>query len=296
VIGPLVECVPNFSEGRDAARIARIAAAIDSVRGVLLLHTHSDADHNRCVITFAGTPDIVVEAAVRSAGAAMEQIDLRSHAGVHPRIGALDVLPFVPLAGMTLEECAGLAERAGEEIWNRYRIPVYLYEAAARHSERVNLADVRRGVRTSPRWLPDIGGPDHHPTAGATVAGARKILIAYNIQLLSTDVAAAQSIARRVRASSGGLPHVKAMGVFLAARNQAQVSMNLTDYEVTPPHHAFEAVRHEAERLGVEVASSEIVGLIPQKAHDMAAGYDLKLEAFDEGLILENRIALTLGR
>ena len=259
--------------------------------GVMVLDAHSDSDHNRSVITFAGSPDGALEAAIRSAGAAVERIDLRRHQGAHPRIGALDVLPFVPLSHVTVSDCAGLAVRAAEEIWSRYRVPVYLYEAAARRPERVNLADIRRAVRRRFDCVPDIGGPDLHPTAGAAVIGARKFLIAYNIQLATSDVAAAQAIARRIRASSGGLPHVKAMGVFLAARGQAQVSMNLTDFEITPPHVVLEAVQREAALLGVGVASSELVGLVPRKAIEMAAGFDLKIEGFHDGLILENRIA-----
>lgn len=289
--GQLVECVPNFSEGRDPATVRQIAEAIGSVPGIMVLDAHSDSDHNRSVITFAGPPEAALEASIRSAGAAVERIDLRRHQGVHPWIGALDVLPFVPLSDITLSDCAGLAVRAAEEIWGRYRVPVYLYEAAARRPDRINLADIRHAVRSRSDCVPDIGGPDLHPTAGAAVAGARKFLIAYNIQLATPDVAVAQTIARRIRASSGGLPYVKAMGVFLAARGQAQVSMNLTDFEVTPPHCVFEAVRQEAARLGVDVASSELVGLIPRKAIEMAAGFDLKIEGFHDGLILENRVA-----
>ena len=288
---PFVECVPNFSEGRDTAKIATIRAAIASVPDALVLDVHSDRDHNRSVITFAGTPDAVVAAALRAAGAAFESIDLRQHQGVHPRMGALDVLPFVPLSGVTLAECARLAVRAGEEIWNRHGVPVYLYEAAARDPTRRNLANVRRAVCSHAGWLPDIGGPNLHPSAGATAAGARKVLIAYNIHLATADAAIAQSIARRIRESSGGLPNVKAMGVYLAARNQAQVSMNLTDFEVTPPHLVFEEVRQQAERLGVKVTSSEIAGLIPRRALELAAGHDLRIEGFHEGMILENRIA-----
>ncbi|MCW5980465.1 MAG: glutamate formimidoyltransferase [Bryobacteraceae bacterium] len=301
---PLIECIPNFSEGRDAAVIGRIVAAIASVSGALLLDTHSDADHNRTVVTFAGPPEAVVEAAVRGAGAAAESIDMRRHRGAHPRMGALDVLPFVPLEGITLTGCAGLAAEAGEEIWRLYGIPVYLYEVAARRPERRNLANVRRlqfeglceRAPSDPACRPDIGGPALHPTAGATAAGARKILIAYNIHLATRDATIAHRIAQRVRESSGGLPYVKAMGVYLAARGQAQVSMNLTDFETTPPHVVFEAVVDEAAREGVEVAGSEIVGLIPGRALEMAAGRDLKLEGFHQGLILERRIAEVRGR
>ena len=303
MVETLVECVPNFSEGRDSARVQSIVDAIVSVAEILPLDSQSDADHNRSVITFAGPPQAVVEAAVRGAGKAVELIDLNRHRGVHPRVGALDVLPFVPLRGIALEDCARLAAAAGEEIWRRYRVPVYLYEAAARRPDRVNLAGVRRGqfeglreqVRHNPDRGPDIGGPGLHPTAGATVAGARRIMIACNIQLRTADAEIARRIARTIRFSSGGLPHVKAMGVLLASRNMAQVSMNLTDFEQTPPHMVFEAVKREAKRHGVRVASGEIIGLIPRKALEMAAGYDFGFEDFHPGRILENRLAEALG-
>lgn len=296
---PLIECVPNFSEGRNAATVDRIVGAIKSVPGVLLLDRESDADHNRSVITFAGPPDVVVEASVRAAGAASELIDMNRHTGVHPRIGALDVLPFVPLRKVTLRECAALAVRAGQQIWTRFRVPVYLYGAAARRADRVELAEVRRGefeglreqVRSNPDRRPDIGGPELHPTAGATAVGARKILIAYNVQLGAPDVSIARRIARRLRTSSGGSPQVKAMGVYLASRNLAQVSMNLTDFNQTAPHEVFEVVKREAERYGIRVAGSEIIGLVPRRAIEMAAGHDLQLENFSPRMILENRLA-----
>ncbi len=296
---PVVECVPNFSEGTDLAKVDEIVKAITSVPGVLLLDRQSDADHNRSVITFAGEPKVVVEAAVRGAGRAVELIDLNRHTGVHPRIGALDVLPFVPLQNVRIEECAALAVTAGEEIWKRFHVPVYLYGAAARYPDRRQLAAIRRGqfeglrkeVPGNPERRPDIGGPELHPTAGACAAGARKILIAYNIQLATSDVAMARRIAGKIRSSSGGLPAVKAMGVFLKSRNQAQVSMNLTDFEQTAPHEVFAVVKQEAERLGCGVAGSEIIGLIPRRAIEMAAGSELQLENFRPGIILEDRLA-----
>jgi len=296
---PVVECVPNFSEGKDPGKVDEIVKAITSVPGVLLLDRQSDADHNRTVVTFAGAPEVVVEAAVRGAGKAAELIDLNRHTGVHPRIGALDVLPFVPLQNVRIEECAALAVTAGEEIWKRFHVPVYLYGAAARRPERRQLAAIRRGqfeglreeVLRHPERRPDIGGPELHPTAGACAAGARKILIAYNIQLATSDVAVAQRIARKIRSSSGGLPAVKAMGVFLRSRNQAQVSMNLTDFEQTAPHEVFAVVKREAERLGYGVAGSEIIGLIPRRAIEMAKGSELQLENFHPGIILEDRLA-----
>ncbi len=295
----LVECVPNFSEGRDPAVIGEIVAAIRSVPGVLLLDCESDADHNRSVVTFAGPREAVLEGALRGVGAAVRRIDLTRHSGVHPRIGAADVVPFVPIEGVTLEDCARLAERAGEEIWRRFGVPVYLYEAAARRPDRVRLENIRRGrfeglreqVRSDPARRPDIGEARLHPTAGAAAVGARKFLIAYNVSLNTPDVEIARRIARAVRTSSGGLPCVKAMGVPLASRNQAQVTMNLTDFEQTPLHRVFEAVRAEADRHGVEIAGSEIVGLVPRKAVEMAAGFYLRCANLLPGAVLENRLA-----
>lgn len=296
---PLVECVPNFSEGRDPEKVARLAGAISSVGGIALLDVHSDPDHNRSVITFAGPPEVVVEAAVRGAGAAVELIDLTRHQGVHPRLGALDVLPFVPLEGLGLEECAALAVRAAEEIWRRHRLPAYLYEAAARRPDRKNLAAIRRGqferlrqeAPADPDRRPDVGGPGLHPTAGAVAIGARKILIAFNVQLATEDVEVARQIASKIRAASGGLPEVKAMGVYLASRRQAQVSMNLTDFEVTPPWRAFVAVQEEAAQRGVSVAGAEFVGLVPRKALECPPGVRLPLTGFDASRILEVRLA-----
>ena len=285
----IVECVPNFSEGCDAAKVARIAAAIQSAPGVAVLDQTLDADHNRSVITFAGPPDAIAEGALRGIESAVAEIDLNRHQGVHPRIGAADVVPFVPIAGVTLAECARLAAHAGEEAWRRFRVPVYLYGAAATRPDRVALENVRREVRTEMDKHPDFG-EDVHPTAGATVIGARNILIAFNVNLETADVAIARAIARKVRFSSGGLPHLKALGMLLRSRGIAQVSMNLTDFEQTPVHLAFQAVREAAARLGVKVASSEIVGLIPRKALEMAAGCDLQIENFRPEIILEDRL------
>jgi glutamate formiminotransferase len=301
---PLVECVPNFSEGRDPEKVLRLAEAIRSSGGVALLDVHSDPDHNRSVITFAGSPEAVLEAAVRAAGAAVELIDLTRHQGVHPRIGALDVLPFVPLEGVGLEECASLAVRAAEEIWRRHRVPAYLYEAAARRPDRKNLAAIRRGqferlreeALTNPNRRPDVGGPGLHPTAGAVAVGARKILIAFNIQLATADVEVARRIAARIRAASGGLPEVKAMGVYLASRRQAQVSMNLTDFEITPPWRVYLAVQEEAAREGVTIAGAELIGLAPRKALEAPPGVSLPLAGFDESRILEVRLAECFGK
>lgn len=295
----LVECVPNFSEGRDSARVHAIVGAIVSVPGIAVLDREMDADHNRSVITFAGAADRVVEAAFRGVEKAVELIDLRRHTGVHPRIGAADVVPFVPVHGVTLEDCVRLAEELGRRLWEGLRVPVYLYEAAARRPENANLENIRRGqfeglreeVHTNPARRPDFGDAELHPTAGATVVGARKFLIAYNINLNTPDVEVAKKIAKALRFSSGGFRYVKAMGVPLASRNLAQVSMNLTDFEQTPVHRVFEAVRTEAERYGAAIAGSEIIGLIPKKALEMAAEWYLRAENFHPNLVFENRLA-----
>jgi glutamate formiminotransferase len=295
----LVECVPNFSEGRDAAKMDAIVQTIVAVPEVVLLDRESDADHNRSVLTFVGPPAAVAEAAFRAVEKAASLIDLTRHQGAHPRIGATDVVPFIPIEGVTLEDCVKLAERVGSEIWNKLKIPVYFYEAAARRPERVNLEDLRRGqfeallqeMGTVPERHPDVGDPICHPTAGVTVVGARKFLIAYNINLGTADVGIAKKIAKAIRFSSGGFRYVKSMGVALASRNLAQVSINLTDFEQTPMHLVFESVRREAERHGVPVVGSEIVGLIPRKALEMSAEYFLRYENFSPELVLENRIA-----
>ena len=299
----LVECVPNFSEGRDRSRVDQIVAAIRATPAVAVLDVELDADHNRSVITFAAPPETVVDAALAGVAAAVRLIDLNRHTGAHPRIGACDVLPFVPLEGLTVDDCVRLAEKAAAEIWKRLQVPVYLYEAAAKRPDRVNLENIRRGqfeglrdeVRTNPDRAPDFGDPALHPTAGATVVGARKFLIAYNINLASPDLALAKSIAKKIRASSGGFPFVKAMGVMLHARNLAQVSMNLTDFEQTPIHKVYEAVRQEAAAAGVSIAGSEIVGLIPKKAIEMTAEFYLRVENFSPSLVLENRVADALA-
>jgi glutamate formiminotransferase / formiminotetrahydrofolate cyclodeaminase len=299
----LVECVPNFSEGRDAARMDAIVDAILTVPEVVLLDRESDADHNRCVLTFVGPPAAVADAALRGVEKAVALIDLTHHQGAHPRIGAADVVPFIPIEGVTLEECVRLAERVAGEIWSRLRVPVYLYEAAARRPDRVNLENIRRGqfealvreMGAAPERNPDVGDPVCHPTAGATVVGARKFLIAYNVNLGTPDVGVAKKIAKTIRFSSGGFRFVKSMGVMLTTRNLAQVSINLTDFEQTPMHLVFETVRREAERYGVPVVGSEIVGLIPKKAIEMSAEYFQRYENFRPELVLENRIAEAVG-
>jgi glutamate formiminotransferase len=287
----LIECVANFSEGRDATTVRAIEDAISSSSGVLVLRSERDADHNRSVVTFAGPPDAVSEGALRGIAVAVERIDLRKHSGVHPRMGAADVVPFVPLEGATLGDCVDIARRVGEEVWKRFHVPVYFYEAAALAPERRHLENCRRGGFESPKVAPDVGGPALHPSAGACIIGARKLLIAFNINLQTGDVAVAREIARTIRASSGGMPFVKALGLSLAGRGLAQVSMNLTDFEQTPLHEVFDAVQREAAARGVDIAGSEIIGLIPKKALEDAAAHYLKCENFESGLVLENRLA-----
>ena len=294
----IVECVPNFSEGRRPEVVDAIARALTSGLGVYLLDRGMDPDHNRSVITVAGTPEAIGAAAFRGVEAAARLIDLTKHQGVHPRVGAADVVPFVPIRGVTLDECVAIARDVGRRIATELKIPVFLYEAAASRPDRVNLENIRRGqfeglreeIATNPERRPDFGEASIHPTAGATIVGARKPLVAFNINLNTTDVYIARQIAKKVRFSSGGLPFVKGMGVLLKTRNIAQVSMNLTDYEQTPIRKVFEAVKTEAERLGVTIAGSEIVGLIPQKALDQTAGRDLKIENFSPAMVIENRL------
>ncbi|HEV2422660.1 MAG TPA: glutamate formimidoyltransferase [Candidatus Acidoferrales bacterium] len=299
----LIECVPNFSEGRDAAKIDALVAAMKSVDGVYVLDRESDADHNRCVITLAGEPEPVAEAALRGVGKALELIDLTRHSGAHPRLGATDVVPFIPVDGVSIEECIVLARKVGNEIWNRYKIPVYFYESAATRPDRTNLENVRKGqfegvrdeVVKNPERAPDVGDPRLHATAGAVIVGARKFLIAYNINLNTPDVSIANKIAKAIRFSSGGLRYVKSMGVDLRARHVAQVSINMTDYEQTPLHRVFEMVRSEAARHGASIIGSEIVGLIPKRAIEMAADFFLQFENFSPEQVFENRLAAALS-
>ncbi len=296
----LVECVPNFSEGRDKTKVDAIVAAM-KMDGVYLLDYEMDSDHNRCVITLAGEREAIQEAAIRGVGKASELINLTTHQGAHPRMGAADVIPFIPIDGVTLEDCVAMARHVGAEIWKRFQIPVYLYEAAATSPERLNLENIRRGqfegiradIATNPARKPDFGDPKVHPTAGATVVGARKALIAYNVFLNTPDVDIAKKIAKAVRFSSGGLRFVKGAGFLV--RGQAQVSMNLTDFEQTPVHRVFEFVKREAARYGVLPTSSEIVGLLPKKALESAAEWFLQVENFDSSLILENRLSAVMS-
>ena len=298
----IVECVPNFSEGRNQATVRALVHAVESVPGVWLLDQTMDRDHHRSVLSFAGEPDAVVEAAFRAIRVATDLIDLRKHKGVHPRVGATDVVPFVPLRGATMQDCIHLAKRLGQQVGTELEIPVFLYEQAALHRDHAPLESVRRGglqglafrMASDPDWTPDCGPPHLHKTAGAMVIGARPPLIAFNVNLRSTDLALARSIAKDIRQSNGGLPHLKAIGVELASRQMVQVAMNLTDYMFTPLHVAFEAVRSRAADHGVVVAGSEVIGLVPQAALVQAAGHSLALEQFDSTQVLEMRLETRL--
>jgi glutamate formiminotransferase len=305
----VIECVPNFSEGTDAAKVAQIVAAMQ-VDGVRLLDWSLDGAHNRSVVTIAGPPLAVVESAVRGAGRASQLINLTKQNGVHPRIGAADVVPFVPVSGVSLAECAVLARQAGMEIWRRFGVPVYFYEAAAARPDRVNLEDVRRGQFEGLRETahkdaarrPDVGGPEIHHTAGASAVGARRFLIAYNIYLeaekqagselpaaAQAGIAAARAIARAIRASAGGMHGVKAIGVSVNGR--AQVSMNITDFRATPMRQIYAAVRELAHNHGAVVAEGEIIGLIPLEAYDPGAEWVKAIPGFDaEAKVLERRL------
>jgi glutamate formiminotransferase / formiminotetrahydrofolate cyclodeaminase len=299
----LIECVPNFSEGRDPAKVDALVRVMSSVPGVYVLDREMDADHHRCVITLAGEPDAVGEAAILGAGKALELIDMTVHKGAHPRVGATDVVPFIPIEGVTLEDCVALAKHVGNDIWKRFRIPIFFYEAAATRPDRVNLENVRKGqfeglreeLKKNHDRQPDIGEPKLHPTAGVTVVGARKFLVAYNVNLNTSDITVANKIARAIRFSNGGFRYVKSMGVELKARNLAQVSINLTDYEQTPMHRVYEMVKREAERYGAMPVGSEIVGLVPKKAIEMAADYFLQLENFSPSQVFENKLAAALS-
>jgi len=294
----IVECIPNFSEGRDTEIIDRIVSAIKAVPGAVLLDRESDADHNRSVVTFVAPPDRVVDAAIAGASKAAELIDLNRHSGEHPRMGATDVIPFVPISGVTMDDCVQLARECGERMWRELSIPVYLYEKAARRPARENLAAIRKGqfegirdeIATSEARRPDFGEPRLHPSAGITAVGARPPLIAYNVNLGTSDVEIANKIARAVRHQTGGLRYVKALGFELKDRAIVQVSMNMVNYEGTPLFRAFEMIKREAERYGVPVVGSEIVGLVPQAALNAVADFYLRLEDFTSEQILEQRL------
>ena len=284
----IVECVPNFSEGRDPVIIAAIGAAMGQAIPCLL-DTTSDPDHNRSVLTFAGAPREVADAALAAARIAVERIDITRHAGVHPRLGAVDLIPFVPVQEIGLEECAELARETGARIWEQLRVPVYFYEAAALRPECRRLENVRRLAAAG--LAPDIG-EGLHPTAGVCVVGARRFLVAWNINLRTRDLEAAREIAREIRESNGGLRAVKAMGFPLDAREQVQVSINLVDFEATPLHVVFGAVAASCKKRGIEVAGSELIGMIPAAALKASEGFDLRWENLRAELILENRLQL----
>jgi glutamate formiminotransferase / 5-formyltetrahydrofolate cyclo-ligase len=297
----LVECVPNFSEGRDTRRVEAILAAM-RVDGVRLLDWSMDADHNRSVVTIAGEPSVVLESAVRGAGKAIDLIDLTRQEGQHPRVGAADVIPFVPVSGIKLEQCVMLARQAGLEIWRRFGVPVYFYEAAASRPDRANLDDVRRGqfeglrdvVRKEAARRPDLGGPGLHPTAGACVVGARRFLVGYNVYFDTTDIAVVRSIAREVRAAFVGPHGVKAMGIL--AHGRAQLSMNITDFKATPVSQVYNAVSRLAQRHKTAPVEGEVVGLIPEAACERESEWMRQLIEFDDQTkILERRLDMPLA-
>ena len=286
----LVECVPNFSVSRerDPAVFQALEEAAGGVPGCAVLDAQSDGDHNRCVFTMVGSPEAMEEAALRLARLAAERIDMTKHTGQHPRMGAVDVIPFIPTMDMTVAECVELSRRVGRRIWEELKIPVFLYEDAASSPERANLANVRKGQfegmaekLTLPEWAPDFGERRPHPTAGVTAVGARAPLIAYNVNLDTSDLEIAGKIARAIRAAGGGFKYCKAIGVMLEDRNIAQVSMNLVNCEGTPIYYVFEMIRALADRWGVRIIGSELVGLTPAKALLDCAEYYLKLENFD---------------
>ena len=293
----ILECIPNFSEGRRPEVLQALAGALTRVPGVFLLDQEADKDHNRSVFTLAGEPASVVEAAFAAAATARDLIDLRRHQGEHPRIGATDVVPLVPIEGITVAEAVELARSLGQRIARELEIPVYLYEEAATSPARRNLADIRRGEfeglpakMSDPAWAPDFGAPAPHPSAGATVVGVRKPLVAFNVYLDTKDVKVAKAIAKAVRGSSGGLVGVKALGFEIAERGCVQVSMNLVDLDATPIYRAYELVRIEARRFGVNVLDSEIVGLVPERALVDTVRYYLGLAGFRDDQVLEARL------
>ncbi len=294
----IVECIPNFSEGRRREVIDEIVGEVKKVKGVKLLDVESDADHNRSVVTFIGEPEAAAEAAFLATKKASELIDLNLHKGEHPRIGATDVIPFVPISNITMNKCVELARKVGKRIASELAIPVYLYDAAALRPECINLSDIREGeyeclkneIETNPKRKPDYGPAKLHPTAGATVVGARELLIAFNVNLATKDIEVAKKIAKAVRFSSGGLKCVKAKGFEIKKRGIVQVSMNLTNYKETPIFKAYEAVKSEAEKCGVKIAGCEIIGLVPLDAMVDAADFYLKLENFRKEQILETHL------
>jgi glutamate formiminotransferase len=299
-VARIIESVPNISEGRRSDVIAAAVAALRRTPGVRVLDVQSDKDHNRSVLTLVGDETALSAALLDLFAVAVERIDLRSHTGEHPRLGAIDVVPFVPVEGATLQDCVALARRVGQMAGERFGLPIFLYEEAASAPHRRNLEDIRRGQfeglaqkMKDPMWAPDFGPSAPHPSAGATVVGARMPLVAYNINLGTGDVEVAKRIAKAIRHSSGGFRFVKAMGLLLEERGVAQVSINMTDFKKTPLHRVFETVRSEAERYGVPVIGSEIVGLVPSEALLDAAEHFLRLEGFSPSQILERKVRET---
>jgi glutamate formiminotransferase len=293
----IVECIPNFSEGRNSEVIEEIIDAVRSTEGIKLLDYSSDRDHNRTVVTFFGTPERVEIAILKMAAKVYENIDMRSQQGAHPRMGALDVVPFVPISEVTMDECVALANRVGSEIWSKFDVPVYLYEKAATAAHRENLAVVRKGQYEGffekikeDKWVPDYGRTEVNEKGGCVAIGARVPLVAFNVNLATDNLEIADKIAKTVRNLGGGLRFVKAMGVKLEDRNIAQVSMNLVNYEKTAIYRAYEMVKMEAKRYGVAVVGTEVVGLLPMDALIQCAEYYLQIENFSMDQVLEKRI------
>ena len=293
----IVECVPNFSEGRDKEKIEQIVNPFRAKAGVKLLDYSNDEDHNRLVVTVVGEPEALKAAVLEAVGKAVELIDLNQHSGQHPRMGAVDVIPFIPIKGCSMDEAVQLSKEVGEAIAAQYQVPVFLYEKSATATNHENLAVIRKGEFEGmaekiklPEWKPDYGFPQRHPTAGSVAVGARMPLVAYNVNLGTTDLAIADSIAKKIRFIGGGLRYCKAMGVELHDRRIVQVSINMTDYSHTALYRAFELVRIEARRYGVPVVGSEIIGLVPMEALIDTASYYLGLENFSMNQVLESRI------
>ncbi len=293
----LVECVPNYSEGRRKDVVEEIVKAIESVSGVKVIDWSMDADHNRSVVTCIAPPDKAVEAMLKGAEVAIKHIDLRSHRGEHPRIGAVDVVPFVPLMDISMKECAALAYEFGQKLWDSLKVPVYFYAEAAKAPHKYRLPDIRKGEfeglsekMKDPQWYPDVGEPQPHPTAGATVTGARQFLIAYNVYLNTPDVKIAKKVAKAVRESSGGLKNVQAKGVFIEERGLAQVTMNILNFKKTPIPKVFELVKREAQRYGVLPVESEIIGLVPLDALVDVFKYYLQAHNFKRSQVLDEMV------
>jgi len=293
----IVECVPNFSEGRDLEKIERILDPFRGKEGVRLLDFQKDFDHNRLVVTIVGEPEAVRSAVVAAAGVAITEIDMRQHQGQHPRMGAVDVIPFIPVKNVTVDEAVALSKAVAADLWSQYGLPVFLYESSAASTDRKDLANIRKGQFEGmagkvklPEWKPDFGEREIHPTAGVVAVGARMPLVAFNVNLDTDNLETADAIAKAVRHISGGLRYCKAIGVALNERGITQVSMNMTDYTKTPLYRAFELVRIEARRYGVNVVGSEIVGLVPMAALTNTAAYYMGLENFTVDQVLEARI------